>query len=269
MQTYDLRFGDTLIQMPWWWLDGLLLWLGLMGLIVFLFGRRLVRPLFAVMGLTLGALLGLALVKTYWADTSPTLFVAGGALIGAVAAFALYRVGMGLVLALLVGLAAPAGMLIFQGKPGPAIEEPIVQLVSDIREAVSQVTSDDQKSADLSKLPSMVDIADKSLTQIKEATTTWWNEQDTSYRVLLMTLAGGLGVLGFLIGLVFPGIGGALATAFVGSMMMIGGIGRLVGTHLNMDIMPDTARNLIMMIVVMTLIGALIQWMILRPGTDK
>ncbi|QNN22147.1 hypothetical protein HED60_07630 [Planctomycetales bacterium ZRK34] len=270
MQTYDLRFGDVLIQMPWWWLDGLLIWLGLMGLILFFFGRRMVRPMFAVVGLVGGALFGLAAAKTFFAEWPAVAFVIIGAVVGAALGFALFRLGMGLLLGTLLAVAAPVGLLIAQGQTGPAIEEPIVQTYHTVAEAIVETVQADADSNDAAlKLKSLSEPLQEGADGVRAAASEWWGAMEVSARVTLVSLCGAAGILGLVLGLIFPSFGAAITTAMVGVLMMIGGIGRLTETHLSMDIMPGTARGMVVTVVAATIIGALIQWTIFRPRTDK
>jgi hypothetical protein len=271
MQTYDVRFGEVLIQMPWWWLDGLLIWLGLMGLILFFFGRRMVRPMFAVVGLVAGALFGVAVAKTFFAQWQVLAFVIIGAVVGAALGYALFRLGMGVLLGALLAVAAPVGLLMAQGQTGPAIEQPIAQTYHGIAEAVVEtVKADAGAEADAqAALKSLTEPIQQGLDGFDAAVTEWWNAMEVSARVTLISVCAAAGILGLVLGLIFPGFAAAITTALVGVLMMIGGIGRLTETHLSMNIMPATARGLVILIVAATIIGALIQWTIFRPRTDK
>jgi len=279
MQTYDVRFGDVLIQMPWWWLDGLLIWLGLMGVILFLFGRRLVRPMFAVVGLVFGGLVGLAVVSGWLTDWESTPFIMIGAVIGGVVCFALYRLGMGVVLALVVGLAAPLGMMYAQGQPGPPIEQPAVETYHAVAEQITPTAGNVEEGAqtDESGGQNALALTPESLTQpiaegfgkVQTTLAEWWDGLAVRTRVLLISLAGGAGTLGLVLGILFPALSAALATALIGSLLMIGGAARLSETYLTMNLMPATFRGTLALILIATLIGALFQWTILRPRTDK
>lgn len=286
MQTYDLQFGNNLIQMPWWWPDAMLIWLGLMGLILFLFGRRLVRPMFGVVGLVVGGLGGLTLARMMFPDTSIMPFVIIGAILGAVIAFALYRLGMGFVLALIFGVTAVVALMIMQGQDGPPIDKPIAaayhQILDTVATASKQNAEADAKAEaagdkdhtaiklDAAALAhSLEDPIEKGLKDTGQAVADWWNAMSVSQRALLVTIGGGAWLLGFVLGVIFPPITAALVTAGIGSLMMIGGIGRLLAGYLSMDIMPETVRNLALMLVIMTIIGALIQWTIFKPRADK
>lgn len=274
MQTFDVRFGQTVIQMPWWWLDGLLIWLGLMGLILFFFGRRMVRPMFAVVGLVAGSLFGLAVARTFFVEWQVLAFVIIGAVVGAALGYALFRLGMGALLGILLGVAAPVGLLLAQGQTGPAIEAPIAQTYHAVAEAVVETVkadpaNDDARADAHAALKSLHEPLREGIDGLKAALAEWWNAMEVSARVTLISVCAAAGILGIVLGLIFPGFAAAITTAMVGVLMMIGGVGRLTESHLSMNVMPQTVRGMVIGVVAATIIGAFIQWTIFRPRTDK
>lgn len=116
--------GDALADVSSLVVSILLVVLALLGLGMWLLGRRLARPACTVSGLVLGGLGGLALGEMLAEQGAFTIpLVIGAAIAGALLAALLFRIWMAISGAALLALVVPAAMVIWQNTPLPAPEE--------------------------------------------------------------------------------------------------------------------------------------------------
>lgn len=288
MDEYTLRFGETLITMPWWWLYALTGWLAVMGLILYFLGQRLVKPTFAILGLVLGAVLTLSLVKTQWPDAPAMPFAIGAALVFGVLFLVLWRIWMAAVFSDFVAILAPVLMLVASGISAPAVHTPIGIMLADIADAsgvsVEQVDTpsesdtetenedenenDEASTADPTELGPIIVTG---LEDTRTVVTEWWNALESSTRWGLVAISVGGGIVAFVLALALPMFGASMVTSFLGTLLMLPGVitlTRLVASDTALA-MTSSPRGLVIGVAIATIIGALIQWMLLRPPADK
>ena len=272
MQEYQLRLGEGVLQVPSWLFDALLIWLAAMGVVIFLFGRRLVRPALAAVGLLGGAAGVITLlhpvIQKQWPEASPLPFVFMGGLIGSLAAFLLWRLGVGAIMAVTVGLVAPTAFIILFGLQGPDIGPPISQAGGQLKSVLAESSS----KTNPRELPQVLEPLSAGRDGVVKACQTWWQNQTVSTRWMLGTLMGGGAMIALFIGFALPRFSSTVVTAFFGTLFMIGLLYRLaqlmgdrMPTHL-----PDNPRSILYLIGGTTLAGILLQCVFFRePKAEK
>lgn len=293
---YTLRFGETLITMPWWWLYALTGWLAIMGLILFFLGQRLVKPTFAILGLVLGAVLTLSLVKTQWPDAPAMPIAIGAALVFGVLFLVLWRIWMAAVFSDFVAVLAPVLMLVASGISAPAVHTPIGIMLAEVADAsgVSVEANDTPSESDTESEdpPSERDTDDsdadaptasggnpaelgpillKGVEDTRTIVTDWWGELESSTRWGLVAISVGGSIVAFVLALALPMFGASMVTSFLGTLLMLPGfvvLTRLVASDTALA-MTSSPRGLVIGVAIATIIGAAIQWMLLRPPADK
>jgi len=282
MEQYHIFLGGAqTVALPWWWLDALIGWLGTMGVVLFLFGRPLVRPTFALLGLIVGAVVMAAVAQTVVQDRwpgSPTLpWVIGGAVAGGVALLLLYRVGMGIVFAIAVGIVAPLVLMLCLHIALPGLAEPIQTARTAIGENV-QATTDliENSERELTQeqydqlTPITVPLQQLNV-DLTNAWKAWWEGMTTGNQWAIGATCGGGAVVAGALGMALPAFASVLTTALLGTLMMLGGIYRVAGLMGEgvLEKMPATAASVAILIGSLTVIGSLIQWMLFRKKADK
>jgi hypothetical protein len=275
MQGYQFIVDNHALAMPWWWFDALVGWLGVMGVLVWLFGWRLVKPMFMVMGLLEGTLAAMLVARAVSPGADVTGWCLGGALLGAIAGFMLWRIGVGLGLAALGALAGLAIGLAINAAPLPAVSDALTQSTDAFRQTLAKAAVEDIKAkVTADKVESGVKISEP-LTQaadpLRKTVGDWWAGLATSAKWVLGSCSVGLAGIAFVVGIVFARSVSALVTAFIGTLMMAPGVHRLL------DFAPASVTQKVSLspgavgvaILVAGVIGALIQWTQLRKSADK
>lgn len=109
------------------WADVAVAVLGLWGLFIWLFGRRVMRLTFTLAGLLAGAALGALVFARFWPSLPVLPWAIGGALIGAVVSWAMFRLWAALALAVTLAVMAPWAMAAWEGRIGPPDAKAAVQ----------------------------------------------------------------------------------------------------------------------------------------------
>ena len=91
--------------------------IGVVGLVLWLLGRKIARPACSVGGLVTAAAAALGLLHALGAESWVLPVVAVAAVIGGLLAWFLFRLWMGLSCALILAAVAPAALLVWQGTP--------------------------------------------------------------------------------------------------------------------------------------------------------
>ncbi|MEC9374638.1 MAG: hypothetical protein VYC34_12375, partial [Planctomycetota bacterium] len=77
------------------------------GLALWLVGRRLIRPLYAVLFAAVGGLIGFILPAATGVSVNPNVTLFAGVILGGLAGLALFRISMAVALATMLGVVAP------------------------------------------------------------------------------------------------------------------------------------------------------------------
>ncbi len=224
-----------------------------LGLILWLMGRKMARPAVALGGLLAGAasatISGQVLAQGHWL----LLLAVVGAISGCLLSLLLFRFWMGVSCALILALAAPLALLAWTGVAPP----------DDQRLDLSQPRQGERVS--------FVERAKTLYESERAQAERWWHDLGDSKRRWVMIVAGGAAVLGLLAGLIAPRTASAMQSALIGSSLLLaGGVGllRLYGGDLAQKI-PTSPRAVVLAAGLITLCGVLVQWTLWRRKTDN
>lgn len=261
MDNYQINFGHHVLSVPWWWYDALLGWLGVMGLILYFLGHRLVRPSFALMGLLGGAGMSLLAVNGWvvhqWPTASPGPFVAVGALVGAVAAYLLWRLEVGVVMAVVAGLIAPVGYMLVMQIPPPALGEPLSQGWEELRTVLA---TGNTQAADPSQIPVVLEPIHRTCMSMVEVFQLWWGALGANPQWMIGALGVGGATAAMFIGFALPRFCSMFCTSLFGVLLLSGGVYRLGGLWAWLgSTLPTEPKNIGLAVLVATLVGVAIQ----------
>lgn len=274
------------------WLDVVLAFLGVWGVFLWLFGRRLVRPSITMLGLLAGGLAAGLIARSYTDGAVLAAWALGGGIAGGVLVWVTFRLWIGLALAIVLGAAAPWAVLAWEGAPWPieagqtirdaangAIDNGTQQLLPGEHEGPGDgdrgQRDDDHRADGDAAAAGESGVFDKLAALTKDVASDlerWWNEDlGSSVRWLVMVVASVVAIGGLTIGLMLPNLGASLAAALVGSALMGGVALRLSGRYAEPvhEWLPSSPRSALIALGVMTIIGTLIQWTVTGRRTDK
>lgn len=268
------------------WVDVMIGFAGLWGLFMWLFGHRMIRPTVTITGLVAGAVIG-GLIGRSMLEGNAVVFAAiGGGVVGAIATWMLFRIWMAVLLAVTLAAMAPWAVIAWEGVTPPPSP------VADLKETAKQILEDgmdnlapngesdgpiifgrpenDEQAAEQNE-----GLA-KRITEAAKAgwenLRTWWSDElSGSARWLIITASAAMALSGLMIGLIFPNLGAATVASLIGSIVLLSAAVRL-GTKYLGDAgswLPSSPRGMLIGLLAMTVVGALIQWTILRPRADK
>lgn len=271
---FQIVFGEKGGPMaPWWWMDAVSVWIAVCGLFIWLFGGKIVKPSLAFVGLLMGGgLIGL-IGLSFFPTTPIALWFIGGAVVGAVAFFILHRLIMGLLIGLTMALVLPVGVSLMQEQSMPDFTAPIQEIGIQVREKLSEgVRKSESTNIAAIAYSDLKDIIGAGISKTKESFGDWWTGLSGGARAMVSTAAAGGLILGMLIGMALPGLGGMLATACIGWFYILLGTMHLGHSYLPESVMnwvPSSSSGLVWLIAGGTLIGLIIQWRILRQPADE
>jgi hypothetical protein len=279
------------------------------GLLLWLMGRKIARQTIAVSGLLIGGLVAFPFSQQFGADARLTLaWVIGGAVAGCLIAWLLFRVWMGVSMAAILALALPTAILMVQGAPTPwsppqdanADAEHVAAAAPAPAhappDADDKKTGDDDANADAPKSPTLrtadklhVNLTPQQREQIekteahlfdtvqavydqqRDQTVTWWqNVGGANQKKIIGSCAAGA-LIGLLLGLGFPTFSAAVQSALVGSLLLVGGAQGFLAAYAR----PKEGSILISVqanliaVGLITALGFLLQWIIWRKKADQ
>jgi uncharacterized protein YcfJ len=243
-----------------------------LGLILWLMGRKLARPACIISGLVLGGLAGFAIANRLSDQGSYVLpLTLGAAIAGALLAALLFRVWMGLSCAVLLALVAPAASLVWQGST-PIFDLQPAQVA--LTEAEASPPSDNGATA-----PPTAESALAAITQrlrqgyeaAAEVVRNWWDDLAPATRSLVIGASVIGAIIGLLLGLILPNTAAIFESALVGAMLIFFAGRTLLREHLPEQTawLPATPRAMLVTLGLITILGLLIQWTLFRKAADK
>ncbi len=220
------------------------------GVLLLLFGARILRPAFILLGMAAGSLLGALLLPNFVPDAlagipSPMLGLGVGALIGGCVALAMFRTAMGISSAVALGaLATLAATIHLSHTPGAlpaapdttaikaAWNESAAEAAKTLAVEKTKSVSDRVRGVTAAKEPAPNETAAKAtrdfLDQIFLQGRDWWASLPGDSRITLAAAMVGGTILGFVLGIVAPRKGAAIITSLLGAGMMLASIAWLV-----------------------------------------
>ncbi|MEX0777446.1 MAG: hypothetical protein WD042_17210 [Phycisphaeraceae bacterium] len=232
-----------------------------LGLALWLLGRKLARPGCAVAGLAVGMFVGLVVADALDAHQSLPIYLVAGGIIGGVLAALLFRVWMGASLALFLALAAPAASLVLRGAPPPAAPTDIQQLMIDTtRPGTAQ------------RSPQDLWLIIRSIYQQQtQHIANWWRELgSTGWTIVIVAATIGAAV-GLLLGLLRPYAAASVQSALVGGALWLAGLRGLMAVYAPDQTAwaPTSPRAWLVVLGLITAAGVLLQWTLWRRRADQ
>lgn len=243
----------------------------ILGLVLWLMGRKLARPGVAIGGIVIGALIGAALPHEFGFGQWMVAGIVVGGLLCGIIAWALFRIWMGLACAVMLALVAPAAALIWQGEAPEMSQKSETVAV----EAAPDEGSDDDvdKSSDPAAMRrALWQRAQTFYRQQRDEVVAVWEALSPAARTTV-TIAGVAGAVGgFLLGLILPYLAASLQSALVGAILIFF-CGMSLAHVWAPDLMariPDYSVRLPLLVIgLIALHGVGIQWTLSRRRADK
>lgn len=264
------------------------------GLVMWLTGRRLLRPVYALVFAAGGAVFGFFGPSSLGIQADPYIGLIAGLIAGLLIGALAFRVSMALSLAAVGAVAMPllfAGVLAVAQEPDIAeslgVTDPdklIAQYEAESKaDATSENATDDSTFDDFLKSENMTSEEFKNAAiaaslRIRAFALAMWDDAQARLdnmpprHQLLLLIAGVVGAaLGFSLGFGFPGRVAAISTAFVGAAVWLPAAAWLLNA-MGADIgrvIPGASVTWLALWVAVSVIGVLLQWTALKPRADE
>jgi len=264
----------------------------LAGAVVWIFGRRLFRPMLVLAAAVFGAGVGFvagAAIPHEWSILWP---VGLGAVIAMLGAIVAYRFVMAMLLALSLGLAAPLGFFayaeltgMYEGEPASEIsDEQLVpeqlrdiprDIVEDLNDRSKRLLERDdereQGEDEQEPQPQWREQLDATVAFIlKTAAQNWQDAAGKQKLVTILVAAGGV-IGGILLGVLWPTAAASIVTSLAGSLIMLSsGYWLLMRSGLSVDgLLPGSSAGVLAWWLAAAIIGLVIQSSLGGKKADK
>lgn len=263
------------------------------GAVLWLLGGKVLKPAAILGGLALGMILGGLSMMFVESAGVVVGFMVGLGLLGALAAWLVFRAWVALAMALVFAVAAPAGVLIWQGVPAGELAQDTEQAAVQVERQYDQMVGqlNDQTKLEVQSLIERGDEASlkqadsilkeqgskafKAAREIVfrnlEDINTWWQSRqpgDLRTIGLAMLIGGGVGLL---LGLLFPSHAVVLQSAMVGAVLMVVPGRELLVSQFDSagQWAPTDTRGTLVTIGLITAVGLILQWTLYLRRDDK
>lgn len=230
---------------------------GLVGALLWLAGRRLAGAMVAVIGLLLGIAAGSAV--GYYAGAqghTVLIWLIGGGVVGIVLAWLLFRLGMA---AMLAGALVVVGPLLLIGA--------MHQTPLDVSTLRWHWPESETASLQENLRLALTDLWSQAWGQLQA----WWGQVGYGQASAMGVLALVGGMVGLIWGLIWPYGAAGLVTACIGGLLLLGAAFTFVPAvaPAGSKWLPQNAWQVAAVVSLITLAGAMLQWMIWRRPADK
>lgn len=240
-----------------------LLW----GVFLWLFGARVVRASTAMVGIIGGASVGGLVAHSL--SLEPLLaYALGGGVAGGLIVWFTYRLWIGLLLACVLGVMVPLGVLAWSGAPAPDASETLTETKQIATDQAMRLVDSEEDGDE----PSLSEQVRAAIDGLGEGLKAWWQDEVGSGAKTGVILGGLVAAgTGLLVGLVFPKIACAIVAAAVGASFVLTSLNLLATRYAPSvaEAIPSGPRGVVLMVGGATVVGAIIQWTILRPKADE
>lgn len=241
----------------------------LVGLVLWLIGRKIARPACAVGGLVAGSALGFVGSQQLLGGQSVILLMIGAAVITAILAYVLFRVWMGISLALLLALLAPIAGLAWRGDVA-TVEPPTV---SELLIPDSQIESDGDggdADADAEGEASLGEHLREVYGWYQSELTAWWSSLGATGRTMVMGASAVGALVGMIFGLLMPYFAATVQTATVGGgLILLAAWPQLPRFAPELaESLPPTTRSMVLALGLITALGVVLQWTLFGRKSD-
>jgi len=303
-QTAAQTAAQTVESLPLPWGAAAIAGAGLLvGLLLWLWGRKLVKPLYALAFGVGAGLIGFTGPATLGLNVDPNILMIALGIFGVIVGLIVFRITMGLTLGVVLGFAVATTAVIAIGAQSDAVKAaetaPIPDEESIYREGagiVEDLGSDEvQRNLDqladnltldqesdptgASEEPSDTErIAQSASREVRAFMLDLWNEvglwwETIPIRLRIAALGGWLAgfALGLLLGLAKPTLVAGFASAFVGAAIWLPSgayLAHRVGMP-GMGLLPSSASLWAGIWIIVSCVGAGIQWTKRKPSADQ
>lgn len=241
---------------------------------MWLLGRKLARPACAVGGLVWGGMGGFMLVQQLGLTQWLFLFVVAAGIAGCLLAWFLFRVWMGISATIILGMAIPAAVLVWQGTPEAAPQQAVAAeapaKVEELKPAEAQPLELDGENL-AAKITRDLQARLRAVYEEQAATVrAWWDGLGASGQWTVMIAAAAGASFGLIVGLIAPYFAASIQTALVGGLLVLASAIHLTQTYLpgQASFLPTELRGRLLLLGLITLAGIGVQWTISAKRTD-
>lgn len=224
------------------------------GSVGWLLGCRMARGLYAVCGLIVGGVGAWVVSQRVGGHGATVLWVTAGSITGFLIGLVLFKVWIGISGALVLAILGPGAVVTWQDTTPPI----------DLRQIIQRTARDvDGQAQTAEPVWRIVD-------QQKQSLQAWWVDLPPPTRRTLATTACGGAVLGLIAGLSYPRKTATFVSALTGSLLVLLGLKELLVIH-RFPVaqgLPQDPRAMLLLLGLITLLGCLVQWTVLRPKAD-
>jgi len=248
----------------------------LIGLVLWLLGRKIARPACAIGGLVTAACA--AAIFSRHMDSPPRHLglIVGGGVLGCVLAYLLFRVWMGITCAVLLGLVLPMLTAIWFDPPtqhGPGNVE--LLLVNPENGGRDQDDDENQKNkaeaeSDPQATEQFFDGLERMRKWVGHDLRTWWETFEPATQQTYLLTAGMGALIGLLLGLIFPYVAASIESSLTGTLLVAccGLLLLNLYTDINADLTVQNTKTLATAVGLITAVGVVLQWMVFRRKAD-
>jgi len=265
------------------------------GLMLWLWGRKFVKPLYALVFGVGAGLIGFTGPATLGLNVDPSILMVALAIFGIIVGLIVFRITMGLTLGVVLGFAVATTAVIAIGAQSDAIKaaetapipdeesvyregaEIVEQLGSEevqhsLDDLAASLTDDDAEPSDTERIAiSAAKQVRAFMLELFNEVGLWW--ETIPIRLRVAALGGWLAgfALGFLVGMSKPTLVAGFASAFVGAAIWLPSgayLAHWIGIP-GIGVIPSNAGFWAGAWVVIACVGAGIQWTKRKPSADQ
>lgn len=258
-----------------------------LGILLWLVGRRFVKPLFVLLFTATGGVVGYLGPAALAINVNQTILLAVGLVAGALIGVLLFRFALATAVGVLLAFVAPVVASILLNITPPSLTTgdtpPLTsqEMLLDDVPIETDASENARTGSENGVEPAMLtteEVAqeaqarlDAFLRQLSvEAQEEWEGLAPREQRILVLSSLSG-GLLGLLLGLMWPKHLAAAAAAFVGAATWLPAGALLIGAH-NLPgagLLPSSAKMWLVLWLAVAIVGVILQWTALKPRADK
>jgi len=257
----------------------------LVGVVLWLIGRKIARPACTVGGLVVGGVIGLFGGMEFFGATTAIVLGIGVAVVVGILAYVLFRVWMGISLALMFALLTPVAGLAYRGEAEPVAPTSHNDLMldqnalapgsgpSDWFSSEDDAGGDNATEGDGEGQAATFQVGDRLrglYEQQQREVRAWWNSLGAAGRALVAGCSAGGALVGIILGLLLPYLAAMIQTSVVGgALMLLGAWPQLPWLAPDLaEMFPPTIRLMVLALGLITLLGVSLQWMLFGRKSD-
>lgn len=255
-----------------YFIQGLALVSIMLGIILWLMGKRLARPACTGVWILVGMLAAAGVCHLTGDRGLLPLWLVIGGVIGGVLGWVVYRLCLAMALCVILGLTAPAVAHFIQGSgQRPDLADDTQALVESVRDEARQTRDElkeDQNALTASGVLEKISRIAKGPWDKLQA---YWQELPESSRTTIISAAGIGAIIGLVLGLIFPSLGAATGSSLLGSLFMAGGCIAFFAQYNPslLEALDDRMAACLVTLGLITAMGVGIQWTLQRRRTDN